>query len=254
VTETTLAMPRLPVRLETDPIIEAVFELRFTSTAKAVADVLQGAIYPGLKDRFSLVERTIISALPSGLLDAEPNLRYQPRLVLRGDQMNVFIGDHAVSLACPKPYLGWKHFKPLILELVRLVKNANVVSEVERFSLRYVNLLQGETPEAQFSLVHYAASLGRRYKLHTLVTYTRTEFEQEGLANIVELGANSVATTHKGESFTGLVVTIDTIHKSPPDFLNNPDPLLEKAHLVEKSVFFEVLTEETVNKMGPIWE
>jgi len=122
------------------------------------------------------------------------------------------------------------------------------------FSLRYVNLLRGETPEAQFSLVHYSASLGRRYKLHTLLTYTKTEFDLEGLANIVELGANSVATTQKGESLTGLIVTIDTIHKDPADFLNNPDPLLEKAHFIEKTVFFEVLTEETVNKMGPIWQ
>ena len=248
-------MPTVPVRLTKDPIIEAVFEYRFRGAVPAVADVLQGAIYPKLGPRFPRVQRTPLATVPVGLLEQDPNLRYQPRLSLQGDQLNVFIGDRAFAIACPRPYIGWSDFRPLILELMGLVRGAKVVAETERFSLRYVNLLTGATPAEQFSLVHYNATLGRGgYKLNNFLTYTRTEFQKDGLINIVELGANSVAKTTKGESLTGLIVTVDTINLNPADFLDNPKPYVDKAHDIEKSVFFDVLTEEAVNKMGPVWE
>src|SRR5437867_7081284 len=115
---------------------------------------------------------------------------------------------------------------------------SNVVKEPEHISLRYVNLLEGQTPAQQFALVHYSASLGRgAYKLSDYLTYTRTEIEKDGLINIVELGANSVVTTPSG-SVKGLVLTVDTIYNSPPNFLANPPPHVEKVHDVEKSVFF----------------
>lgn len=247
-------MLKVPIRLTKDPILEALFEMRFQGTVPAVADVLQSAVYPPLKDRFPQIQRTPVGSLPEPLLAADPNLRYQPRLILQGEQLSVFIGDRAIALACPKPYVGWKAFLPLILELLGHVKRANVMGEPERLSLKYINLLEGDSPASQFSLVHYNASLGRQvYQLNDLLTYTRTEFNQDGLTNIVELGANSVAKTPKGDSLTGLIVTVDTICQNPKDFWTDPQPHIEKVHNVEKNVFFNVLTEETINKMGPVW-
>ena len=245
-------MPRVPVRLERDPIVEAVFEFRFQGAIAAVADILKGAMYPSLKGRFPTVQRTPFSAI-SGFLD-DPVLRYQPRLILQSDNLRVFIGDRSVGVVCTKPYIGWQEFQPLILEVVDLVKSSNVVKETERISLRYINLLEGPTPTHQFSLVHYNASLGRGgYKLSDYLTFTRTEIEKDGLINIVELGANSIVTTASGP-LKGLVLTVDTIYSSPANFLANPPPHVEKVHTVEKSVFFDVLTEDAINAMGPKWE
>jgi uncharacterized protein (TIGR04255 family) len=245
-------VPKVPARLERDPILEAVFEFRFQGAVPAVAEVLQGAMYPKLRDRFSKVQRTPFSQF-GGLLD-DPALRYQPRLVLQGDNLRVHIGDRAIALVCVKPYVGWKAFRPLILELVDLVKTAKVVKESERISLKYINLLEGQSPAQQFSLVHYNASLGRgQYRLSDYLTYTRTEIEKDGLINIVELGANSVAQTPSGP-VKGLILSVDSICNAPPDFLSNPEPHVEKVHNVEKNVFFDVLTEETINAMGPKWE
>ena len=209
-------------------------------------------MYPRLKDRFPKVQRTPFSQF-AGILD-DPNLRYQPRLLLQGDNLRVQIGDRAIALVCVKPYVGWKAFRPLILELVDLVSTSKVVKETERISLRYLNLLEGRTPAQQFSLVHYNASLGRgKYKLSDYLTYTRTEIEKDGLINIVELGANSVVQTPTG-SIQGLYLAVDSIYNSPPNFLANPEPHVEKVHNVEKSVFFDVLTEETIEAMGPKWQ
>jgi uncharacterized protein (TIGR04255 family) len=86
-----------------------------------------------------------------------------------------------------QPYIGWNNFKPLILEVLRLIKDAKVVKTIERISMKYANHLPGESFQQQFSLVHYSASLGRAdYRLSDYLTYTRTEIEKDGLINIVE--------------------------------------------------------------------
>lgn len=245
-------MPRVPVRLERDPILEAIFEFRFRGSVAAAAEVLQGAIFPKLKDRFPQVQRTAFSQF-AGFLD-DPNLQYQPRLILLGDNLRVHIGDRAIGLVCVKPYVGWKAFRPLILELLQIVIASKVVNESERISLKYTNLLEGKTTYAeQFSLVHYNASLGRaKYNLSECLTFTRSEIQKDGLINIVELGANSEIQAPTG-SVKGLYIAVDSIYNSPPDFLADPEPHVEKVHDVEKSVFFGVLTDNTIESMGPKW-
>ena len=245
-------MPKVPVRLERDPIVEAVFEFRFQGAMPAAAEVLQGAVYPKVSDRFPKVQRTPFSQF-SGLLD-DPNLRYQPRLLLIGDNLRVHLGDRAIALVSVKPYVGWKAFRPLILEVLKLVIASKVVKEPERISLRYMNLLEADTNAKQFSLVHYSATLGRaKYNLSEHLTFTRTEIEKDGLISIVELGANSMIETPAG-SAKGLFLAVDSIYNSPPNFLTDPEPHVEKVHNVEKSVFFDVLTDSTIEAMGPKWE
>ena len=152
--------------------------------------------------------------------------------------------------------MGWKRFRAVILEVLELVRNANVVRETERISVRYVNLLEGDSLQAQFSLVHYAASLGveGKYRLNDQLTYTRTEIERDGLVSIVELAANSILTTKRQEQMKGLVLTVDTIYPVPKEFLADPAPHVEKAHSTEKAIFFDLLTRPTLESMGPHYE
>lgn len=243
-------MPKVPRRLERDPIVEALFELRFKSSGTAAADVLQSSIYPAFKDRLPNLNRTPLGSLPVAVLESNPELRYQARLVLQGDLLAVFIGDHSVAISCRRPYLGWSKFRPLILELLNNVKSSGVATEPERFSLKYINLLEGDTPVSQFSLTRYVASLGK-HDLRNYVTYTRTEIIEEGHTVIVELGANSIAKLPKGPPLSGLIFTIDTINKAPAKFWEDPAPIIDKAHDVEKAVFFGMLTDAAIEKMGP---
>lgn len=247
-------MQKVPTRLEKDPIVEATFEYRFKGKAGPVADVLQAAIYSKVKERFPKLARNPLAQIPIHLFD-DPSLRYQPRLTLRGPTAAISIGDRAISIICPRPYVGWTKYKPLIVEILGLVAKADVIESDERISLRYINVLPGgDTPEAQFGLVHYRASLGKKpYELSQRLTYTRTEILQDGLISIVELSANGEARTPT-ELFKGLLLTVDSIYPAPEHLLANPDPHLEKLHRVEKEVFFDVLTTETIESMGPEWD
>ena len=244
-------MATLPIRLQNDPIVEAVFELRFEGAVSSVADVHQGALFTPLKKRFPKVIRTPFSALPAldAMVEANPALRYQPRLELQGERLSIFIGDHSIVVSCRKPYLGWKELQPLILEVLQHVKGAEATGNIERFSLKYVNLLPAGLPSAQFKMVHYSANLGN-LSLTELVTRTRTEFEKGGFLNIVELIANA---NIKAPPATGLLIAIDTICNDAKDFWVDYPAKINKLHDVEKSIFFEILTKETIEKMGAVW-
>lgn len=246
-------MATLPIRLQNDPIVEAVFELRFKGTVPSVADVHQGALFTPLKDRFPNVIRTPFSAMSGleSLVEFNPAFRYQPRLELKGERLSVFIGDHNVVVTCRKPYVGWNEFRPLICEVLHHVEGAAVTGDIERYSLKYVNLLPGAVPSAQFKMVNYSASLGvGSLSLTDLATRTRTEFERGGFTNIVELVANA---NIKSPPATGLLVAIDTICNEAKEFWKDYPPKIDKLHDVEKSIFFEVLTRDTIQKMGAVW-
>lgn len=242
-------MQRLPSRLARDPILEATFEFRFLGKEQAVADVLQGIIYPELKTRFPKIRRTALAAFAPELLD-DPSLRYQPRLSLRGENQLVNIGDRAIAVASTRPYMGWRRLRPLVLEVLELVRKADIVKEAERISLRYTNILRTGSFAEQFSTLNFKAALGRTpYDLTNMLTHVRTEVMKDDLITILEIGANTVVGDERG-----LSLAIDSIYKSPPNFLNDPAAHVDKVHNVEKQIFFDLLTDETISSMGPEYE
>ena len=244
-------MPKILTRLDKDPIFEATFEYRFRSTVSAAADVVQAVVIGALRDRFPRISRHPLADF-AGAFTQDPTLRYQPRLILRGDNTGIFIGDRSVMVSCTKPYIGWAKFRPLIVDVVQLVRKADVVKETERISLKYTNVLPGEDLSKQFSLVHFDAMLGK-HKLNTLLTHIRTEIPKDGLINIVQLTPNGTIKSETQE-LHGLVLAIDTVYNQPPDFLQDPLPHIEKAHATEKSIFVDVLTDDTLTTMGPSWD
>lgn len=245
-------LAKVPVRLEQDPILEAIFELRFQGKVPSLSEILQGVLYPPFKGRFPTVTRTPMASFPPALIEGNPSLRYQPRLELKGEHIGLFLGDHSIIVNCAKPYVGWAALRPLILEVLELVKSADIIGDPERMSLKYVNLLEGDSIQVQFSKVRYSASLGR-YNLTDCPTNTRTEIQQDDHVNIVELSAGAIVTTPAGVPLNGMLVSVDSIFNNPPDYWRNFRTHIEKTHGVEKSIFFEILTEQTINSLGPVW-
>lgn len=246
-------MPKVPSRLDRDPIVEATFQFRFQGKANAVADILQGAMYPALKGRFPKIQRNPIAEIPSELL-VDPQLRYQARLLLHGTNQMVHLGDRSIGVTSVKPYPGWRNFQPLISELLDLANKADVVKECERISMRYTNLLLGDSPAAQFAHLNFQASLGReQYDLQNQLTHLRTEYKSDGVITIIEIGAETIMRTPEGET-KGLAVAVDSVYDVPNDFLQNPSPHLTKLHDADKTVFFNLITEASLKKMGPHWD
>lgn len=248
-------MTRKIVRLERDTIVEAIFELRFQGTASALGDLLPGLLFPAFKGRSPKALRTAISNLPREIQSADEMLRYMPRHGLVFDQFQILMGDLTVQLSNQRPYVGWSRFKPMIQEVLGHLQQSGLIASVERSSLKYINLIEEKAGLAeQFAHIELKAALNDR-DLTTYLTSIRTEFHEEEMINIVEISPRTkVLLPEAKQEVEGIMVAVDTINTNAKDFWANQDMILERTHDMEKSVFFDMLTEGTVSALGPVYE
>lgn len=248
-----MAPSKQPVRLESDPIVEAIFEMHFASESTTLADLLPGLLYPHFKGRFPKMERLPISDIPRDLQSTEPNLKYQPRQRMVGQHFSILLGDYAVAISAPRPYAGWTAFRALAIELLEQLQKTELIKNVERFSFKYINLLEASDIQSQYKLVNFNANLGGK-ELTECLTQLRAEFHHHGFTNIIEVAANAAVKTASGEKLNGLFLSIDIISLTPDDFFVKAEEHLEAAHKLEKEIFYSILTPAAVNSFKPIWD
>ncbi|MCC5811291.1 MAG: TIGR04255 family protein [Ectothiorhodospiraceae bacterium] len=245
---------RVPVRLKHDPIVEALWEIRFSSETPSVSDLLPGLIFQNLKRQYSRIEKLPVSQLPAPVLQSDPSLRYAPQVRLVGPKYSVQVGNKVVSLSCPAPYSGWEQFEFHILELADALKETQLLDKIERFSLKYVDFISfDESPSLDW--IRFDLKLGAR-SLSNNPIQLRTEIRERDLLKIVQVVNPANVRMEKGEkksvSKSGLLVDIDTIDdKSSSDFWTEFPSRLKHVHDEGKKLFFEILSPSTRERLGP---
>ncbi len=246
-------MDRIPDKLGQDTIIEAVFELRFLSTKDSVADILPGLLYQHVSESFPKIERLGITQLPLSLIQSEASFRYAPHYKLIGDHYSMQVGEHVFSINCPRPYGGWDEFKSKIHELVDILRGTDIIETVERFSVKYVNVIPMQN-DASLDQLKVSLTAGP-FDLGKQATLLRTEVIEDGFLNIVQISTQVSTTLKDSEVVEGVLLDIDTIcQRDFSNFWDEFDGLLEQAHNVEKKIFFGLLKESTIDNLDPQWE
>lgn len=234
----------------TDPIIDAVLEIRFTPNDELASHFIFTTLYNKLKGSFPNKEETDIKSIPKDIVNIDRQLKYQAMFVLRGDQKVIKIGNSSVAIACTRPYVGWAEFQKLILEVLSIVKEVGVISSIERVGLRYTNFLDkndSESIESQFTQIKCNISLGSMSLTKEKVG-VRTEFVTDNFLIIAQAQSDSTIKSND-EVHKGLVVDIDVIRMGPfDDFWTNLEKLINDAHDVEKRIFFDIVKSETMDK------
>jgi uncharacterized protein (TIGR04255 family) len=245
-------MKALPIKLDNNPIIEALFEIRFAGNVESLADILPGLLYPHVKHDFPKIEP--LPTIPKEIVKNDLKLNYRPSHRLVGTNYSILLGESVFTLSSAPPYQGWPHFQSQIQTLLQVLKQTEVIESVERFSLKYVNLLPAELNQPELDMLKLKAELGT-YDLKNHHCLIRTEINQDDFLNIINLiPQTKVVIQNTQEHLSGLLIDIDTIYeKCFTNFWEEIYPLLEKAHLIEKSIFFNVLKKETITQLKPIW-
>lgn len=238
--------------LERDPIVEALFEIRFSCKEDRPSGLLPGVLYPSIRDSFPKSQILDVNNLPIQIRDSDPNLRYTTTQRFIGDRSQVNVGPRALTVVSPRPYMGWKAFKPIIIECLAHLQKTDFIDTIERFSLRYINVIAAEgTPKEQFSKIRFNGNLGE-FDLTAMTTQTRTEVLHKGLLCSINVSSNTnAAISQTGEQISGILLDIDTIQLNPQsDFWSNPGQYIENVHEAETDIFFGTLTPETLAYYG----
>ena len=235
-------------------MIEALFELRFNCAASA-ASIFPGILYTKL-DGATVVEKLPASELPEQLRAVDPNLKFAALVRVIWKNFAFLISDHSIAVACLLPYVGWTEFKPTILRIVGILSETAIVETIERYSLKYVDIIPEEIGNAK-SVVNLDLRIGHHDGIDNLFQ-VRSEINQNGFLHIIQIASSAAAVLQGGTRRCGTAVEVDTIVQIGEvkfaKFLETLDAKLELLHRANKETFFLCLKQEAIDMLEPTYE
>jgi len=251
-----MKIAKLPTKLKKEPLVDAIFEIRFSSSVPA-SSVLPGVLFSNVPDKERKIERLPTADIPTQIRDTDPNLRFHPLLRLHWGQFLILIGDASLGIACKMPYVGWVAFKKQIIEVVNLVLQTGIINTLDRYAIKYVDVIDGEGLSEQISRLNMNLKIGN----HSLTSESfnvRIEIQRDDFTHVVQVAAPTSVITFDGQTRQGVLTDIDTIRNySTNDFdvlFNKLPEYLEEIHTNNKKMFFECLKPETVNYLEPDYD
>ena len=245
-------MPVLPIALARDTIVECVFEMRFIDPVPGVADLLPGIVFGKHPGRFKNVAPLPLGQIPKIVRDQNPQLKYMPTTAIEGSQVRMMFSEYAVAVSFPKPYAGWAKIKPLILECMNTALETNLTGRPERYGLKYVNLVKEGRDAFDLDQTRVRIELGNFQPRSQGTTVIHAEIDLHGCINVVDIATGGKVAVPGHAEEVGVVISVDTLRNSAGLNASAELPqVLEMMHETEKEVFFGLLNESTVEKLGP---
>ena len=248
----------LPTKLKAEPLIDAIFECRLATRENIpLSGIFPGILFSSIKDEEKSLERLPQYDIPEFIRKNEPNMKYLPLIRVKLSDYYVLIGDNSISISCILPYKGWGSFKEKIKSILSILINNDLIESIERFSIKYIDLIEADSIEEQVDLVDISLSIGGE-KLENQPYQIRMDIIKNDLMNIIQIISN--ATYEDSNNIkNGVIIDIDSIklinNSSIEQLKDNLENDLEEIHKTSKSIFFNCLKEETINKkLGAVYD
>lgn len=248
---------RIPISLRKEPLLEAIWEVRFSQEGNVpIGQLLPGVLYQALSNQYPTIVRLPIADMPLPVAQMDPALAYMPSFRLEGGQSSPFaiqIGNRMVSFNNRRPYSGWFEFSKRILELIAQLESTNLIHKLERFSLRYLDLIELDPPPSLDSLEVNLTVAARDLKKEKQPVQLRTEMKEEPFIHILQIATPIDVALGGTDQRRGTLVDIDTIYAPPELSWNDVRNNLNEAHDRSKRLFFSLLTPEATKQHEPVY-
>lgn len=247
-------LPRLPTRLTNNPLVGVLFELRFTSSLP-LTNILPGLIFSELG--CSAIEKTAHAEIPESIKLQNEALAYLPTVKMTWGNYIILMGDRVLVIECRIPYRGWDDFKNKIIELLFLVSKSGVDIEVNRYSLKYIDIVNAEEHEKINRTLKLDFCFGNA-DLNLASTQIRTETSINDAAVVIHLAGSARADFEDGTFKEGFLIDTDTIFNvngnKLQDLLNGFPEKITRLHDINKGLFFSYLTDEGLAELEPQYD
>lgn len=242
--------PSLPLRLGKPPLVDALFEIRFEPSKGDISQLLPGLFYAKLGSDYTRSETLPLSGIPPEFRSQDRSLQYQYLWRLIGPSAAISVGDRCAGVSSLPPYQGWSSFLPRITAFLEVLRESALVTRLERYSLKFVNVLTVPTA-SQLDLVNLEILIGGNVPSPTGF-HLRTEMNDENAVRIVEIIPHASVKVHSGDTKNGLLVSIDCIRAvTSGEFSELTPSAMERMHHDLKEVFFGLLKPATLQALEP---
>ena len=111
----------LPKKLNADPIIDAVIEIR-VETAQPLGSLMPGVLHQVKEVGFLQSQQLPAANIPEQIRRSDPNLMYQPLIKIElEDGFSLLVGDQVLAIVSPMPYVGGVSFKNKALQVINIL-------------------------------------------------------------------------------------------------------------------------------------
>jgi uncharacterized protein (TIGR04255 family) len=244
----------LPIKLRREPIIEAIFELRLTAPLPLHTS-LPRILFSGLPNVAS-IESTPVSGIPLEARRANPALADAPLVRILWGQYAVAIGERILSMSVQLPYPGWQAYRADIALVVRSALTSGLITRVDRYSIKYVNLIEIADRSSQLTAIDWTLQLGPIRAQQGQPAQARVEVTDGQLRTIINLATHAEAQLVSGVIKSGVLVDVDTLNETTQEvgpFLASLDERLDYIRQKNKEVFFACLTRQTLDALEPVY-
>lgn len=234
---------RIPKKITPCPIVEALVEYRFQTSEPSEA--ILGLVYAGLKREFPKIENLPILQLPETIRTKDPNLIYQPWYKIHQGDFFIQLGPKVLSFVNVGKYLGWESYFQKISEYYKVINETGVMTSIERIGLRYINFFDFNIYEKTTVEMKINGVETENKGLNIRTVIPSDEFlTTVGIASNSELIQN-------GKRMSGSIIDIDVGLKPSSFAMNDILTATEKAHVKEKSIFFNLLKDDFIITLNP---
>lgn len=237
---------RIPIKIDPCPIVEAIIELRFETNIPS--DAIFGVFYNEINDLFGDYNKLPILQLPEEVRESEERLKYSPHYQFKKDKYTLNFGPRIINLIDRKEYSGWGEFSDLAGKTFSRFLKINNFESFKRLGLRYVNFFS----ENVYNLSNI--DIDFPFNDSAEMTFFKTEFALQEHTIILKSSNNSNYKQNR-DILKGSTLDIDVINKEiNKSFESNFQSLIDKAHKVEKEVFFNCLDKDYLATLNPVYE
>lgn len=244
---------KIPTHLKHQPIVDMVFELRFSTSAQ-VSEVLLGLLYHTLQCQ-GPIDALPPSSIPKEVRKQDPNLYYAVLNTFRWDDYIIGISDHGIILSMFGEYKGWTKFKTALIKLIEKLKSFGFMNNFLRYSIKYIDLFEQKNDEVMLKKLNFNLSVAGESAENNVVN-ARIERNIENHINVINVISHAtVQTNNNAISRNGMILDIDSIRNidTPTmldEFISNPEPYIQEIHRINYELFIHCLTEETLKELG----
>ena len=236
---------RLPAQIYPCPIVEAVFEIRFTTNKPWME--LPGALAARIDERYPDREELPLGKMPEDLRKQLPGSAHLPLYQFLSDQFRIHLGPQMIGLCVsPMSYPGWSAVVTELEWFLARIRRANFMEEGARLGVRYSDFFDVDIFE------HIDLDLAVNGKPVNDTERQLINVFQEGAMSIRLMLANNAVLENANGPRKGSMLDVD-VSFGALDFDLNGDVLerFSEAHEAIKKLFFGLITEPFLQSLNP---
>jgi len=239
---------RLPVRISPCPIVEAVFEIRFTSTEPWAT--MPGLLYAEIRQKYCEQKQLPIAHMPEEIRRQDPVMARLPLMQFLGSDFLIQLGPRVVNLVTkPNAYPGWAAIESELRWTLERLQKVGFVSEGKRLGVRYIDFFAGDI----FQSLKLGLHLDDR-ALGGVEADVTTIFRRGPLTMRLRLANGAIVARPAGPQ-PGSVLDMDAWFGALDfDVFKDSPSRFAEAHQAIKELFFGLLRKEYLATLHPEYE